>query len=290
MRMYILFFLATACLVSATQAQGIFGVRQRPVNHAKGTQWYVGAITGVNYARATVMQPFSEFSSVNSPSGTEKDYRVLPVQAGYSAGISTTIAYTPYVQMVLAVRYNQLRYAYRQAYQWSDPEREENQLRLDHNHSITLGYVEFPLQVRYAFPINRFKPFAQAGFVYGRLAEAHKELVIHTTDYASGGLVQSVSGQQTSEVSTSYLKSQAAYTLGGGIMYNFGGLMLVAEANYRRGLHNVTNTQTRYTATRHLEGLGHVPDDIQLHALSYSVSFLFPLKFLTSKVFKPVIF
>ena len=271
-------------------AQGLFGIRQRPVNHFKGTQWYIGVITGVNFAQATVVEPHSEFSLMNTTITTEKDYQLAEVRPGYTAGVSGTVAFTPYIQGALSARYNNLKYAYRQMYTWSDPENEENQLIIDDLHTLSLGYVEMPLQVRYAFPINRLKPFAQAGLVYGRLVGARKALVSYNTDYASGGAVESVSHQQTSDVRASYIKSHAAYTLGGGLAYNFGGLMLVAEANYQRGFHTITNAQTRYTATRHLEGMGHVPDDVIINALSGSVSFLFPLKFLTNKSFKPVIF
>ncbi len=147
-----------------------------------------------------------------------------------------------------------------------------------------------PVSLRYTFPISRLKPFAQAGIVYGRLVAGHKELRSNSTDYASGQAVQAVRTHQTADVSSSYIKSRTGYTLGGGITYNFGGLMLVLDANYRQGLNTITSAKNRYAATRHLGGLGHVSDDIKLSAFSYSVSFLFPLKFITDKDFKPVIF
>ena len=161
---------------------------------------------------------------------------------------------------------------------------------IDDERTQSLGYLEVPLRVRYAFPIHRLKPFAQAGLVYGRRLEAHTTLVSRTTDYASGGAVSAERARQTADVSDSYLRSYLGYTLGGGVMYNFGGLMLILDANYQQGLHNITDAKARYTATRHVAGLGHVPDDIKLNALSYSVSFLFPMKFLTDKTFKPVTF
>ena len=290
MNRLILSLLVLIVLVPATYAQGLFGVRQRPVNHFKGTQWYVGVTTGMNHAQVAVIQPYSEFSLINTSATTEKDYRGAKIRAGYGAGISSIVAFTPYIQVSLSAKYNKLTYSYLQAYMWTDPENEKNQLVLSDEHIQSLGYLEMPLQVRYAFPIHRLKPFAQVGMVGGRLLQAHKELVSSSTDYASGGAVQSVSARQTSDVSESYIKSYIGYTLGGGVAYNFGGLMLVLDADYRRGFHTITNAKTRYTATRHLAGLGQIPDDVKLNALSYSVSFLFPLKFLTNKDFKPVIF
>ena len=158
--------------------------------------------------------------------------------------------------------------------------------------SILNRWVTWKFRCNYdtVFPIGRLKPFVQGGIVYGRLLEARKELVSQRADYASGGGIQAQSVRQTSDVKDAFIKSYAGYALGGGVMYNFGGLMLIADANYRQGLHNITNAQTRYTATRHVAGLGQIPDDVKLNALSYSVSFLFPMKFLTDKTFKPVTF
>lgn len=277
-------------LVPATQAQGLFGPRQRPVPHFDGTQWYVGVTTGLNHSRPSVLERYSEFSLINSSATPEKDYRAAGLRMGYSAGISSVLAFTPYIQVNLSAKYARFSYAYQQTYTWADPENEANQLVVDDEHLQSLGYLEVPLQLRYAFPINRLKPFAQAGIVYGRLLEAHKQLTSQGTDHASGGAVSAESIHQTSKITDSYLRSYVGYTLGGGAMYNFGGLMLLLEVNYQQGLHNVTRAETRYTATRHVAGLGQVPDDVKLNALSYSVSFLFPMKFLTSKTFKPVTF
>lgn len=284
------FTLIFVTIAVTSNAQGLFGTRQRPVSHFKGTQWYVGVTTGMNHSRAVVLQSFSELSLANATNEVDKDYSILGSQTGYSAGIANVVALTPYLQMTLTARYNNMKYGYRQMYHWRDTENEFNQLIVNSDHIMSLGYVEFPLQVRYAFPINRFKPFIQAGLLYGRQVEARKRLTTRSTDYASGGPEESMLHQQTSDISALYLKSHAAYTLGGGVIYNFGGLMLVAEANYQRGLHNIANAKTRYTEARHLAGLGYVSDDIKLRSLTYSVSFLFPLKFLTDKDFQPVIF
>ena len=290
MKTSIITVLVVVLSILTVQAQGLFGLRQRPVRHSSGTQWYVGATVGANHATAIATQSFSELSLVNASTTDSKDYRTLPMRTGYSAGIATTVAFTPYLQAALSTQYKNINYSYQHAYYWGDAENEENQLLYSNDHSLSLGYIEIPLRVRYAFPISRFKPFVQAGFIYGRLVEANKHLVSHSVDYAAGGSARSISHQQTDDVEASYLRSRMAYLVGGGLTYNFGGLMLIAEASYQPGLHNVTDVRARYTATRHLAGLGHVPDDITINTLSYSVGFLFPMKFLTDKDFKPVIF
>ena len=277
-------------LVSAAQAQGLFGVRQRPVNHFEGTQWYVGTTVGMNYARPTVLERYSEFSLINAETTTDKDYRAAGLRAGYSAGITSVMAFTPYVQVSLSAQYTNTKYAYQQTYLWEDAENEVNRLVVEDEHVQSLGYLEFPLRVRYGFPIGRLKPFVQGGAVYGRLVEARKELTSQSTDYASGGGIEAQSIRQTSDIKDSFIKSYAGYTFGGGLMYNFGGLMLVVDANFQQGLHNITDAKNRYMATRHVAGLGQIPDDVKLNSLSYSVGFLFPMKFLTDKTFKPVTF
>ena len=290
MNKYLPALLSLLLFTSGTQAQGLFGMRQRPVNHFEGTQWYVGTTVGMNYARPTVLERYSEFSLINTEVATDKDYGTLGLRAGYSAGITSVMAFTPYIQVMLSAQYTNTKYAYQQDYLWKDTKNEVNRLVVEDEHTQSLGYLELPLRLRYCFPINRLKPFVQGGIVYGRLIEARKELTSRNTDYASGSGIEAQSVRQTSDIKDSFIKSYVGYTFGGGLMYNFGGLMLVVDANFQQGLHNITNAKTRYTATRHVAGLGQIPDDIKLNSLSYSVSFLFPMKFLTDKTFKPVTF
>ncbi len=290
MHKFITVLLLSAFFGINAQAQGLFGMRQRPANHFEGTQWYVGMTTGMNFARPTVLERYSEFSLIGAEATTDKEYGEAGLRAGYSAGVTSVMAFTPYIQISLSAQYTNTKFAYQQSYTWEDDENEVNRLVIEDEHVQSLGYLEFPLRVRYAFPINRLKPFVQGGIVYGRLVEARKEITSGSLDYASGGGVQASTVRQTSDITDAFIKSYVGYTLGGGLMYNFGGLMLVVDVNYQQGLHNITDTQARYTSTRHVAGLGQVPDDVKLNTLSYSVSFLFPMKFLTDKTFKPVTF
>ena len=99
MKKLIVGLLTLVALVSGAQAQGLrglFGPRQRPVPHFDGTQWYVGVTTGMNYNRPTVLERYSEFSLIGAEATTtDKDYRGARLRAGYSAGISSVLAFTP---------------------------------------------------------------------------------------------------------------------------------------------------------------------------------------------------
>ena len=264
-------------------------MRPRPVHHFEDTQWYVGLVTGATYAHATVGLPHTELVSL---SGTDmsKNYEADNVQLGFSSGIAATAALTPALQIAASIRYTALKYAYQYTYHWVDEENPTNQLLAEQAHNHILGYVELPMHVRYGLPLQRFKPFAQAGFVYGRLIQARKNLAASTTDYASGSASSVVTITQMTDITDIYVKSYLGYSLGGGIAYNFGGIVVVADAEYRRGFNTITNRENRFTATRHLAGLGNVPDDIKLNAITGTLSFYFPLKFLTDKSFKPLIF
>lgn len=278
------------CLLSeVTTAQGLFGVRPRPVHHFEDTQWYVGIVTGITYTHATVGQPHSELVSLTG-SDIDKQYGSDNVQLGFSSGIAGTAALTPSLQISASARYTTLKYTYQYSYRWMDEENLENQLVSEQNHHHTLGYVEFPLRVRYGIPLQRFKPFLQAGLVYGRLLQARKSLAASTTDYASGSATSVLTATQTTDITDIYVKSYQGYALGGGMAYNFGGIVVVVDAEYRRGFNTITDRDHRYTASRHLAGLGNVPDDVRLNAITGTFSFFFPLKFLTDKSFKPVIF
>ena len=278
------------CLAyETTTAQGLFGVRPRPVHHFEDTQWYVGVVSGLTYAQPSVRQSYSELISLIG-ADHEKQYKTGQTPLGFSSGITGTAALTPSLQLSASARYTTLDYTYQYAYQWIDNENGENQLVSKQSHQHLLGYLEFPLHVRYGIPLQRFKPFLQAGLVYGRLLQARKSLAASTTDYASGAASSVTDITQTTDITDLYVKSYQGYSLGGGIAYNFGGLVIVADAECRRGLNTITNRDQRYTASRHLAGLGNVPDDIRLNAVVGTFSFYFPLKFLTDKSFKPVIF
>ncbi len=279
-----------SCLgCQSTNAQGLFGVRPRPVHHFEDTQWYVGLVSGITYGNPTVGQSHNELVSLSGPE-TEKQYGASDVRLGFSSGIAGTAALTPSIQIAASARYTTLKYNYQYAYQWIDEENPENQLVSEQNHQHTLGYLEFPLHVRYGIPLQRFKPFLQAGLVYGRLLQARKSLAASTTDFASGAATAVLTTTQATDITDLYVKSYMGYTLGGGMAYNFGGVVVVLDAEYRRGLNTLTNRDHRYTASRHLAGLGNVSDDIKLDAITGSMSFFFPLKFLTDKSFKPLIF
>ncbi len=269
--------------------QGLFGVRPRPVHHFEDTQWYVGLVTGLSYAHPTVVASQTELVSLVGDE-IDKAYGSGYIQLGFSSGIAVTAALTPSVQISASPRYISMKYSYQYAYQWIDEENQDNRLISEHTHDQTLGYVELPLHVRYGIPFQRFKPFVQAGLLYGRLAQASKSLVASTTDYASGSAVPAKTITQTTDITDTYVKSYQGYALGGGIAYNFGGVVVVIDAEYRRGFNTIIDRENRYPASRHLAGLGNVPDDIKLNAITGTFSFLFPLKFLTDKSFKPLIF
>ena len=264
-------------------------MRPRPVHHFEDTQWYVGVVSGLTYAHPSVRQSYSELTSFIG-ADHEKQYKTGQTSLGFSSGITATAALNPSLQLSVSARYTTLNYAYQYAYQWIDNENIENQLVSKQSHQHSLGYLEFPLHVRYGIPLQRFKPFLQVGLVYGRLLQARKSLAASTTDYASGAASSVTDITQMTDITDLYVKSYQGYSLGGGIAYNFGGLVIVADAEYRRGLNTITNRNHRYTASRHLAGLGNVPDDIRLNAIVGTFSFYFPLKFLTDKSFKPVIF
>lgn len=279
-----------ACLLSeAVVAQGLFGVRPRPVHHFEDTQWYIGLVTGITYAHPTVSQSHSELVSL---AGIEhdKNYSAEDIQLGFSSGITTTAALTPSFQIAASARYTTLKYTYQYLYNWIDEENPDNQLVSKHNHNHTLGYVEFPVHVRYGIPLQRFKLFVQAGLVYSRLIQARKSLAAVTTDYASGAAASALTTTQMTDITDIYVKSYQGYSLGGGMAYNFGGIVVVVDAEYRRGFNTITDPDNRYSASRRLAGLGNTPDDIRLNAITGTFSFYFPLKFLTDKSFKPLIF
>ena len=292
MKHKVLFIAILGCLLAQGAFAQSFKNAKRKLNDPfGGSQWYVGFRSGASLIRPIVAERYSEFSAINSETAfADKEYQSGSDNVGYHAGISLSYAKGPFLYITLSAVYNNMQYAYDQSYSWIDPENEQNTLLLDYEHRQSLYYLELPLTVRYAFPMGKFKPYALTGITYGRLLNAQKHVVVSGTDYASGGGVAFENAQQTSDVSASYIKSHAAALLGGGIQYNFGSVLATFDASYRYGLHNITRAEQRYAATRHLAGLGNVPDNIRFQGVECTVSLLFPLKFLTDRHFKPVTF
>ena len=75
---------------------------------------------------------------------------------------------------------------------------------------------------------------------------------------------------------------------GGGIGYTIGNARFSLEINYRLGMNNITKEKTRYSNYSLVTGAYDVLDNMRLRNLELSLSFVMPLKFITSGNFRAI--
>jgi hypothetical protein len=263
------------------------------VGGSKKSQWFIGIKMGTNVTNAVPTERHSEFSNTTvlnaeSPIEYEKNYRPRAKNFGTLIGITGTFAPHPNLLISLQPAYSNIKYGYTSEYLWSDDTNPNNSITLNYDHEQSLNYLETPLLVRYGFGRQKIKPYLQGGGFYGLLLNANKAVETTGIDMASGGRNEFEGITQTTTVTSLYIKSQIGLTGGGGVAFNFGGIMLTVNANYKKGFNNIVDTKERFQETRQLFGFGNVLDDVKLDSFEFSVTCMFPLKFLT-KSFEPII-
>lgn len=259
----------------------------------KQSQWFIGLKLGTNVTQATPLTLHSEFSNTTvqdteSPTEYEKNYRPRGQNFGSLIGLTGTFAPHPNLLISLQPSYSNIKYGYTSAFTWTDETNPNNAITLNYEHEQSLNYLETPLLVRYGFGRDKIKPYVQGGGFFGYLLNANKSVKTRGIDTASGGANEFDGGIQTTTVTPLYIKSQIGLMGGGGLAFNFGGIMVTASANYKKGFNNIVNTRERYQKARQLFGFGNVLDDVNLDSFEFSVTCMFPLKFLT-KSFEPII-
>ncbi len=259
----------------------------------KKSQWFIGIKMGTNVTNAVPVERHSEFSNIEQASTEalveyEKTYRPRTKNFGTLIGITGTFAPHPNLMISLQPAYSNLKYGYTSEFIWADETNPNNSITLNYDHEQSLSYLETPLLIRYGFGRKKIRPYLQGGGFYGILLNASKSLETSGIDMASGGTNEFEGITQTSTVTSLYLKSQIGLMGGGGVALNFGGIMVSVNANYKKGFNNIVDTKERYQKTRQLFGFGNVLDDVKTDSFEFSVTCMFPLKFLT-KSFEPII-
>lgn len=264
------------------------------VRSHKNSQWFIGLKMGANVTQATTLGLHSEFSNTSASKSEsqgadyEKIYRPRTQNVGSLVGLTGTFAPHPNLLISLQPAYSNVKYGYDSEFTWTDEANPNNTITLNYSHEQALNYLEIPLLIRYGFGREKIRPYLQAGGYIGYLLNANKSVKTTGIDKASGGTNEFEGSMQTTTVTPLYINSQFGLMGGGGLAFNFGGVMLTASASYKKGFNNIVDTRERYQKARQLFGFGNVLDDVNLDSFEFSVTCMFPLKFLT-KSFEPII-
>lgn len=247
------------------------------------TQWWLGLRFGLNY---TQPDPVSRYSSLNAidyeKSALEKSYDVL-AQAGAQAGLDVTF-YHQGISLELQPTFKVMRYSYFSKLEWTG---NSNADRFETRYDIiqSLRVLEVPLVVKYdIIQHGTIRPFVMAGLQHSFLIGAEKDTEITHTDYVSGSPEEFSGGKISLGVKDQFKNFYGA--VGGiGVNLDAGNIRTIFEATYLYGLNSATKTGSLYRENE-LVSLGEVNDEIKLNNLNFSLSFVFPLRYI-DKTFQP---
>lgn len=243
-------------------------------------QWWLGFSSGANLTDAFPTETYSGFSPINyEPS--EKLYERYK-KVGAHAGINITY-YHKGISFTVQPNYRRQHFGYSNDYAWLSSNGSSNSLEIKYDQQHQLDYFEIPLFIRYELPQGKLRPFAHIGGYYGALVNATKSIIISGSDYASGD-AGSFEDPPIHHVVDSLFISSSLGLLGGiGVSYDFPFNIRVAfDVTYRYGMHNITNARNRF-ADNPVVGVGDAMDDLQLRSLSFNVTALFPLKYISKR-------
>ena len=125
---------------------------------------------------------------------------------------------------------------------------------------------------------GKVRPFVQAGWQYSFLLDASKEASITQRDFITDP-PQTYSGGQVNFGNGHAFTNYSGAIGGVGVNLDYLNIRTVVEITYQKGLSPVTSKSDPF-AENQLVSLGDAQDQIKLNQLSFSVSFIFPLRFI----------
>lgn len=255
--------------------------RPNPQDKFSKTQWWLGFKAGANISKAQADAQFSGYSPIN--------YEITEIQKVYDdfenvtgqAGLEITFYHKGF-SFSFQPNYRRQQFGYVNEYTWSDNEIDDNFVSLNYDQAHKLDYIELPLLIKYdILQTTKLRPFVQAGFFYGALVNAQKEITISGEDRASGGPFDNEN--LIIGADDLFISSNIGVIGGLGLYYDFWNLRLVFDASYRMGLNNITNAENRFSENQ-LSGLGDAMDDLTMDNITINIGCLFPLRFISSGI------
>lgn len=267
--------------------------RKRRPNSAAGTettQWWIGFKAGTNFSKAAAEESYEFFSFTQEPQNYKgKQYEGFSTP-GTQFGFIVSYEFMQGLSVNIMPSYVTYNYVYSNEYGWYSDTVADKSIEQKYTITNELQYVDIPLTFKYELTRTKLKPYVQIGGFYGVLTNAIKTADITSVDQASGGVqnqqveVSSVSNDAKDD----YLSNNYGLLAGGGFTYNVGNARVGLEVNYRLGMNTITNTNNRYNDDYLLTGLYDVMDDVKMDNLEISVNLYIPLKFITSKDYRPL--
>lgn len=253
---------------------------QNYVKEFLSTQWWLGFKVGTNFSSVNPTERFSGISPTNyNSNGLLKAYDEFNL-AGVSAGLDITF-YHKGLSIGIQPNFRRSRFSYRNELFWQG-ESPLQRFETDFNHLQKVDFFDIPLFFKYDLLKKKVRPFVMAGGYFSFITNAEKELVVNQRDFSSGTVQNISSGVLNLGVTDNFSKYNYGVLAGLGVSYDFWNIRAILEASYRYGLNNVTDENERFTESQ-LVSIGDLNDNIELRSINISMSFVFPLRFISKQ-------
>lgn len=238
------------------------------------TQWFLGFKFGTNLSPVTAKTRIYGFSPINyEVEELDKDYSS---EWGGHAGIDITF-YSRGFSVGIQPNFRRQSYSYTTTYVWgTDPDIYTSEQQAEQR----LDLLDFPVFMRYDVTQTAMRPFVLAGLYYSVLTAAEKAIQITSTDARTDPPTDLGTELISLSNKTTFNKNSSGYILGGGISYDPGNIRVVLDLQYRDSFGSITDKDAGFDENQ-LASIGDVDDEVSLRNLNLSISFLFPLRFIS---------
>ncbi|MFK7951596.1 MAG: outer membrane beta-barrel protein [Ekhidna sp.] len=248
---------------------------KNPLESFLDTQFWLGVKMGVNYTQVFPNQRNTGFSPIDySADSLQKSYDDFALP-GAHMGLEMNFYHRGF-SVSFQPAYKRSRYKYASQLGWSGL-LANNRFETEYNVEQRLDLIELPLMIKYdVIRKGKVRPFIMAGGFYSILASAQKDVSFSQIDYSSGTALASDGGSTSLSVKDSF-QNFSGLSGGAGVNLDFWNIRTVFELNYKRSLTSVTKPNVQQNE---LASFGETNDEIFLRDLSFSLSFVFPFRFI----------
>lgn len=241
------------------------------------TQWWLGIRVGTTLTGPTAdVQQFA-FSPIDYDIEDEdKQYESLG-NPGLLIGLDI-IFYHKGFSIGIQPAYKQLNYGYSTNHSWLSSDQSPV---LTHRLTVAqeLHLMEFPLMLKYdLIQFGKVRPFVQGGIQYSWIMDADRSAMVVQQDFISAPPQNFVMDEIRSSNRNAF-QSYYGWIGGLGVNLDYLNIRTIFEVNYQLGMQSVTSPDANEQSNQ-LSGIGDAYDELSLDQLYFSMSFVFPLRYI----------
>lgn len=228
------------------------------------TDEFVPGFSPLNYEAENLEKTYESFQTAGAHVGLEMNF--------YHKGFS--VSFQPTVK--------RSNYNYSSGLLWQG-ESASSQFEVIYDIEQRLDLLELPLVAKFdVIQEGKIRPFIMAGGFYSVPLSAQKDVTLTNIDYSSGNPLTSSGGTATLGTIDAF-QPFFGWTAGGGVNLDYWNIRTIIEIGYMQSLTSVTQPSIQQDE---LSALGIVNDGLTIQDLSFSVSFVFPFRYI-DKTYQP---